>query len=183
VGLDAVSVRQLGFRAGLRLDVAAGFVEQLVCDSSGCESAEALSSAETPVARPVDGDGGTRPHGKSGHGSAAPPDHQSRLRQLRSAARIGAPPRSPLENDDADFSSRRGLDGSASFGNATGDRLRYEFNKRRDFYRDSFDGIAARIGRAVVVASSLKQKLCLKKAVKKNGRPFFFIALSIFTQR
>jgi hypothetical protein len=176
VGLDAVSVWQLGFRGGLRrLDVAAGLLEHLVCDSSGCESAEAFSGAEASDAGPVAGHGGTGPGNKSGSGSAAPPDHQSRLRRLRSAARIGAPPRSLRENYDADISSCRSRDDSASSGhgakNRPQDKFKFRFNERRDFYRDAFDAVVTHVD-PFVVASSLKHELFLKKAAKNNGRPF-----------
>jgi hypothetical protein len=156
LGLDALQLRQLGLRSRLRMGLATGQLEFVEC-ASGCgECAATNESADGARERASDGDGGTRPRGKSGHGSAASPYHQSRLRQLRSAARIGAPPRSPLENDDADFSSCRGRDVSVSSSHGSDNRLRHESNERRGCYGD--DGCAAPVGRAAVaVASSLRQ--------------------------
>jgi hypothetical protein len=87
------------------------------------------------------------------------PYHQSGLRWLRSAARIGAPPRPRRENNGANFASRHSRDPSSSFDRHNANRLRHEskftFNKRRDFYWDGSDGGAAPVVRAVV-ASALK---------------------------
>jgi hypothetical protein len=156
------------------MGLAAGLLEFVEWDSASRESAGQNKSADGARERTSDGDGGTRPRSKSGRGSAASPDHQSRLRQFRSAARIGAPPRSPRENNGADFSSRRSLVGSASFNHCTDNRLRRECNERRNFRWDGSDRVAAPLSRAAIDASSLKQKLLLKKGGQKIGRPFFW---------
>ncbi len=80
-------------------------------------------------------------------------------------------PRPLRENNESNFSSSRSLDGSASFGHATGIRLRYDFkfkswsrsrsrsrsNERRDFHWNDFDGAVAHVDR---FAASLQSKNC-----------------------
>jgi hypothetical protein len=147
------------------MGLAAGLLQSVVWNSAGCESAGQNEGADAARARASDGDGGTGPRSKSGRGGAASPDHQSRLGRLRSAARIGAPPRSRRENNGSDFSSRRGRDGSASFNYGKVYRLRHEskftFNEGRDFYRDGSDGSAAPVLRATAVASALKAAISI----------------------
>ena len=145
------------------------------CVSAGGECPGQDDRADRACNRASDGDGGTRPRSKPGRGSAASPDHQSRLRQLWRAARIGQPPQSPRENHGADFSSRRSLDGSASFGHAIGTRPRCGFrptfrsnsNERRDFHWSGFDGARAYVDR---FAASLRARIVFEKRRPKNGR-------------
>src|ERR1700693_3017461 len=153
----------MGLAAGLLQSMVRKF---MVWNSAGSESAGQNESADAARARASDGDGGTGPRSKSGRGRAASPDNQSWLRWLRSAARIGAPPRPRRENDGSDFACRRSRDRSSSINHGTFNRLRHKakftfnftFNARRDFYRDDSDGGAAPVVGAAI-ASALKLAL------------------------
>src|SRR6266853_959918 len=143
------------------MGMAAGLLQSVVWNSASSEPAGQNKSADAARAWASDGDGGTGSRSKSNCGSAASPDHQSWLGRLRSAARIGAPPRSRRENYGADFASRRSRGCSASCNYGNDYRLRHEFNfdfnvnvnERRDFCRDGSGGGAAQIGRAAFASA------------------------------
>jgi hypothetical protein len=143
------------------MGLAAGLLESVVWDSAGSESAGKNKSADPARARASDRDGGARSRSQSGCRSAASPDHQPRLRRLRSATRIGAQSRSRRKNCGSDFSSRRGQDRSASLDHDVAGRFRHEskfklrFDEGRNFPRHGSDGIAAPVTRAAAVATTL----------------------------
>src|SRR5258708_30685454 len=105
----------MGLRSRVGMGVGARLLEPVVWNSASSESAGQSKSPDAARSRASDGDGGTRARGKSGPGDSESADDQSRLRRLRSAARIGTPPRSPLENDASHFTARRSPDRSATF--------------------------------------------------------------------
>ncbi len=74
VGLDAVSLRQLGFCSRLWLDLAAGLLEYLECSSTGGKPAAEDGGAGAAGARSWNGSGRTGSEGESAS-RTAPPDH------------------------------------------------------------------------------------------------------------
>jgi len=135
VGMDALSLRELGFREWCRLVLAARVCGILLCSSARVERSGLNQNTNASCHRTTNGNGGTWARCQSAGRHDACFDNQSGLGRLRSAARFNRPPQSHRKENGAHIAPRYCRNRCA---NNNSDK-RFAKRLRNEFIRFSFE--------------------------------------------